>query len=40
MHDAMGTMRHKEAIRAEAAATFERYAGRWSAFLKQLGIAV
>jgi hypothetical protein len=40
MHDAMGTVRHREAIRAEAAATFARYAGRWGAFLRRLGIAV
>ena len=39
MHDAMGTVRHREAIRAEAAATFAKYAGRWNAFLRRLGIA-
>ena len=39
MHDAMGTVRHREAIRSEVEATFAKYAGRWSAFLRNLGIA-
>jgi Glycosyltransferases involved in cell wall biogenesis len=40
MHDAMGTVRHREAIRAEVKATFARYAERWRTFLRQIGIAV
>lgn len=40
MHDAMGTVRHRETIRVEVAATFAKYAGRWRTFLRQIGIAV
>ncbi|GGD49955.1 glycosyltransferase [Paenibacillus nasutitermitis] len=36
-HEAMGTLRHQEAIAIETASTFGKYKVRWDTYLKQLG---
>ena len=37
-HEAMGTLKHAEAVAFETKGTFARYEARWQSYLKQLGL--